>query len=132
MDSWQIALFGAFKYIRAPQLKLKTSSTIQLSCACSKPQRKALRLGVLVFAPCVTVHSPSTQYAHLPPHTVGRRPRLSLAIASFCSSLRSQPTSLWLGLTAARKPAKPYTALSNRLTAIVAHACLAFRQTGQE
>jgi hypothetical protein len=44
-----------------------------------------------VFAPSVTVHSPSTQYAHLTPHTVGRTPRLSLAIAS---SVRAYTHSL--------------------------------------
>jgi len=48
----------------------------------------------VVFAPSVTVHSPSTQCAHLTPHTVGRTPRLSLAIATIAQAYtRSLPRS---------------------------------------
>jgi hypothetical protein len=48
----------------------------------------------VVFAPSVTVHSPSTQCAHLTPHTVGRTPRLSLAIANIAQAYtRSLPRS---------------------------------------
>jgi hypothetical protein len=92
---------------------------MSVPCACSKPHLQFCTGMPLAFAESqsaksigVRLHAlrctaPPRNTAHLTPHTVGRRPRLSLAIASFCSSLYSQPTSLWLGLTAARSLLNP-------------------------